>query len=161
MKIKNLIHKKRNRHHLRKINFIWENLPNKKVFKRDGFNLLGLIIGIIIFSYLYYKKDDVEFGINGVIWLMGLGLFIFGSILKLILTNLFPDIIVSEKGIKFMWEEEIAWEEIEKIKVRNDDVLVVYKNLKKRSYGIKELNNFRLAYYIRAFLENIKKQKKN
>ena len=85
-------------------------------------------------------------------------IFIFGYFVKFSLSLFFPELILSETGIKFIGKKSIDWKEIKKIKIVSSDaskirVIIIKRNSKKISENLNLSNLYELRFLIRSFMK--------
>ncbi len=89
--------------------------------------------------------------------------FVIGALIKLILGYIFPELTLSDKGVKIFGRELIVWDDIKRIKtVRlyagDAQLIIVRKNNKKITENFKRLNtsSYKLALIVRSFAKKYK-----
>jgi|GEM_PF-4681193 len=113
-----------------------------KIRKKN--NLIELLFVMISLFYAFYRIQfsDEKHKIGVEIFVSFIVIFGFG--VKIILNFLVPQIIIDDKGIKFIGRRKIYWKEIKSIVVESsndsDDIIVMKLNNKKIRESFKNLN---------------------
>lgn len=95
-----------------------KKIPTKKIFRSSKEHFLLLILFLIIIFLLTQRIKHVEDSVRMSLGIFILSIFAFGFAVKLILSLLFPIIVLNEKGIKLIGSKPIRWAEVRRIKVK-------------------------------------------
>lgn len=148
---------------LRKARFGLVDVPEKLIVRKNGILHLFLVLATVIIVFLFFSMDDADEKYKMALRIFVMVIFVFGTIVKLILGYIFPELILSNKGIKIFGRKLIEWDKIEKIKVKESSgyttFIVIKKNNKKIVENFKNLNMCRqkLKQITRSFLNKNQK----
>lgn len=140
-----------------------KNLPNRKVFRESRkyakLMILILIVTGISLTINYYTADFLRISLAVYVAVIAL----FGYLLKLTLSLLFPVVVLDRKGIKFFNSKAIIWSEIKSVKVSrntngNQVVYLTKSNSKVIKMNLGKIDFLTLQWYGRSFLRKYKKR---
>ncbi|WP_407483224.1 hypothetical protein [Elizabethkingia meningoseptica] len=148
---------------LRKARFGLIQVPEKLVVRKNGILYFFILFATIIIAFLFFSMGDADERYKMTIRIFVIIIFIFGAVVKLILGYIFPELVLSNNGIKIFGRKLIEWDKIEKIKVKESSgyirFIVIKKNNKKIVENFKNLNMRRrkLKQITRSFLKKNQK----
>jgi hypothetical protein len=98
------------------------------------FLCLSLFYGV---CKLYYFDEKYK---HGVVVFVGV-ILVLGWLVKLILSYLLPDLIISKEGIKILGYHLVQWRNITEIEIKqNQNIFILQKNRKLIQYDCSQLN---------------------
>jgi len=143
---------------------VYKEIPTKKIFRRSS-NLLWLILlfSIVLFVFLYKTNNSVQ-AHKPAMSVVFYSIFVLGLFIKFILSLLFPELILTEKGIKIIGEKNIDWNDIKKVKVSCNgnsklNFIITKYNSKKITTNLNLSNLHELRFYIRSFMKKHRARK--
>ncbi|MCL1666472.1 ABC transporter [Elizabethkingia ursingii] len=149
---------------LRKLRFSCiDQLPEKAVFRKTNFQIwFILIVAVVIIPVvLMMDKQSQKYVLS--IRLFMAAIFVIGALIKLILGYIFPELTLSDKGVKIFGRELIVWNDIKRIKTAglyggDAQLVIIKKNNKKITEDFKRLNtnSYKLALIVRSFAKKYK-----
>jgi len=137
---------------------IYKDIPKQKVFRQSrSFFWLILICSLVLLFYIY-KTNNSDEAYKPAMAVIVYSIFAFGYLIKFILSLFFPELILNEKGLKFLGRKLIDWREIRKVKidygVNSKIIFVVTKNNSKKIIENLNLTNIaELKIYMRSYLK--------
>lgn len=140
---------------------VLDEIPKKKIFRRSKEPFFLLILFLILIFYFSKRINHVEDAIGMSVSVFVSAIFAFGFAVKLILSLIFPIIVLNETGIKLIGDKIIRWDQIRTIKVKHnlnfEQVIYITKvNSKVIKKNIKPDNFSRLDLYCRSYLRKHK-----
>ncbi|MCT4305675.1 ABC transporter [Elizabethkingia anophelis] len=152
------------RRFLRKFRFDSMNqIPVKAVFRKTNIQIWFILIlaVIVVPAVIMMEKDNQKYILT--LRLFMAAVFVIGALIKLILGYIFPELTLSDKGVKIFGRELIAWNDIKRIKTvglyaGDVQLIIVKKNNKKITEDFKRLNtnSYKLALIVRSFAKKYK-----
>ena len=152
------------RRFLRKFRFgSIDQIPEKAIFRKTNIQIWFILIlaVIVVPAIIMMEKDNQKYVLS--IKLFMAAIFVIGALIKLILGYIFPELTLSDKGVKIFGRELIVWDDIKRIKtVRlyagDAQLIIVRKNNKKITENFKRLNtsSYKLALIVRSFAKKYK-----
>lgn len=137
---------------------VYKEIPIQKVFRQSGSLFWLILITTLILFFYIYRTNNTDKAYEPVMGVVVYSIFIFGFLVKFILSLFFPELILSENGIKFIGKKSIHWKEIKKIKIVSSDVskirvIIIKRNSKKISENLNLSNLYELRFFIRSFMK--------
>ncbi|WP_236709528.1 ABC transporter [Elizabethkingia ursingii] len=138
-------------------------LPEKAVFRKTNIQIwLILIVAVVVIpAILMMDKQSQKYVLT--IRLFMAAIFVIGALIKLILGYIFPELTLSDKGVKVFGRELIVWNEIKRIKTAglyagDAQLIIIKKNNKRITEDFKRLNtnSYKLALIVRSFAKKYK-----
>ncbi|WP_260134003.1 ABC transporter [Elizabethkingia anophelis] len=138
-------------------------IPAKAVFRKTNIQIWFILIlaVIVVPAVIMMEKDNQKYVLS--IKLFMAAIFIIGALIKLILGYIFPELTLSNKGVKIFGRELIVWNDIKRIKTvglyAGDARLIIAKiNNKRITENFKNLNTngYKLALVVRSFAKKYK-----
>ncbi|OPC67650.1 ABC transporter [Elizabethkingia occulta] len=149
---------------LRKLRFSCMNqLPEKAVFRKTNIQIwFVLIVAVVVIpAILMLDKQSQKYVLT--IRLFMAAIFVIGALIKLILGYIFPELTLSDKGVKIFGRELIVWNDIKRIKTAglyagDAQLIIIKKNNKRITEDFKRLNtnSYKLALIVRSFVKKYK-----
>ncbi|OPC00443.1 ABC transporter [Elizabethkingia ursingii] len=149
---------------LRKLRFSCMNqLPEKAVFRKTNIQIWFILIVavVVIPAILMMDKQSQKYVLT--IRLFMAAIFVIGALIKLILSYIFPELTLSDKGVKVFGRELIVWNDIKRIKTAglyagDAQLIIIKKNNKRITEDFKRLNtnSYKLALIVRSFAKKYK-----
>jgi hypothetical protein len=149
---------------LRKLRFSCMNqLPEKAVFRKTNIQIWFILIVavVVIPAILMMDKQSQKYVLT--IRLFMAAIFVIGALIKLILGYIFPELTLSDKGVKIFGRELIVWNDIKRIKTAglyagDAQLIIIKKNNKRITEDFKRLNtnSYKLALIVRSFAKKYK-----
>ena len=147
----------------RKVNFsIQQELPKRLVVRKTKFNILWICFLIVVIAVFYYKILHSDDSVSLFVYILCAIIALLGSVLKVIFSYLFPEIIIDENGILFRNRQKISWNKIKFISINsqkiNTEIIIVFKNGKKLIEYFDNLNydDFSLKKLLRSYSRKYK-----
>nr|WP_233174252.1 ABC transporter [Elizabethkingia sp. ASV34] len=121
-----------------------------------------MILAIIVVpAIIMMEKNNQKYILT--LRLFMAAVFVIGALIKLILGYIFPELTLSDKGVKIFGRELIVWNDIKRIKTvglyaGDAQLIIVKKNNKKITEDFKRLNtnSYKLALIVRSFAKKYK-----
>ncbi len=149
---------------LRKLRFGSMNqIPAKAVFRKTNIQIWFILIlaVIVVPAVIMMEKDNQKYVLS--IKLFMAAIFVIGALIKLILGYIFPELTLSNKGVKIFGRELIVWNDIKRIKTvglyaGDARLIIVKRNNKRITEDFKNLNtnSYKLALIARSFAKKYK-----
>ncbi|WP_107809860.1 ABC transporter [Elizabethkingia sp. YR214] len=149
---------------LRKLRFnCMDQFPEKAVFRKTNIQIWFILIVavVIIPAVLMMDKQSQKYVLS--IRLFVAAIFVIGALIRLILGYIFPELTLSDKGVKIFGRELIVWNDIKRIKTAglyagNMQLIIIKKNNKRITEDFKHLNtnSYNLALIVRSFAKKYK-----
>ncbi|MCD9853147.1 hypothetical protein LUD75_00395 [Epilithonimonas sp. JDS] len=137
---------------------IYKDIPKQKVFRQSrSLFWLILICSLALFFYIY-RTNNSDKAYEPAMAVVVYSIFAFGYLIKFILNLFFPELILNEKGLKFLGRKLIDWKEIRKVKIdyggNSKIMFVVTKNNSKKIIENLNLTNIdELKISMRSYLK--------
>ncbi|WP_260262905.1 ABC transporter [Elizabethkingia occulta] len=138
-------------------------LPEKAVFRKTNIQIWFILIVavVVIPAILMMDKQSQKYVLT--IRLFMAAIFVIGALIKLILGYIFPELTLSDKGVKIFGRELIVWNDIKRIKTAglyagDAQLIIIKKNNKRITEDFKRLNtnSYKLALIVRSFAKKYK-----
>jgi hypothetical protein len=149
---------------LRKLRFSCMNqLPEKAVFRKTNIQIWFILIVavVVIPAIIMMDKQSQKYVLT--IRLFMAAIFVIGALIKLILGYTFPELTLSDKGVKIFGRELIVWNDVKRIKTAglyagDAQLIIIKKNNKRITEDFKRLNtnSYKLALIVRSFAKKYK-----
>lgn len=137
---------------------VYKVIPTKKIFRRSSYLFwLIFIFSIILFVFIY-KTNNSDQANKPAMGVVVYSIFVLGLFVKFVLSLFFPELILTEKGIKILGVNFVAWNEIKKIKIDYNGssklrCTIIKNNSKKITENLNLSNLGELKLYIRSFMK--------
>ncbi|NHQ65224.1 ABC transporter [Elizabethkingia miricola] len=140
-----------------------DRIPEKAIFRKTNIQIWFILIlaVIVVPAIIMMEKNNQKYVLS--IRLFMAAVFVIGALIKLILGYIFPELTLSDKGVKVFGRELIAWNDIKRIKTvglyaGDAQLIIVKKNNKKITEDFKRLNtsSYKLALIVRSFAKKYK-----
>lgn len=137
---------------------VYKEIPTQKVFRQSGSLFWVILITTLILFFYIYRTNNSDQAYKPAMAVVVYSIFTFGLFVKFILSLFFPELILNEKGMKFIGKKSIDWKEIKKIKIVSSDVskirvIIIKRNSKKISENLNLSNLYELRFLIRSFMK--------
>jgi len=137
---------------------VYKEIPTQKVFRQSGSLFWVILITTLILFFYIYRTNNSGKAYESAMGVVVYSIFIFGFLVKFILSLFFPELILNENGIKFIGKKSIDWKEIKKIKIAYNgvskiSVVIIKRNSKKISENLNLSNLYELRFLIRSFMK--------
>ena len=135
---------------------VYKDIPTQKVFRQSGSLFWVILITTLILFFYIYRTNNSGKAYESAMGVIVYTIFIFGFLVKFILSLFFPELILSETGIKFIGKKSIDWKEIKKIKIAYNgvskiSVVIIKRNSKKITESLSLSNLTEIKFFIRSF----------
>ncbi|UOE41708.1 hypothetical protein MTP09_03460 [Chryseobacterium suipulveris] len=135
---------------------VYRYLPEKKVFRKGNLYFWQLLFFLAVFIFLYWKLKSDEFSPTLLMILFVVSVFLIGFLVKFTLSQIFPEVVLDERGIKIRGVKKIRWEEISSLKIDTSFDLFADVKLKNSKQIRQRLENSKpeiLQKYCRSFFK--------
>lgn len=149
---------------LRKFRFGSMNqIPEKAIFRKTNIQIWFILIlaVIVVPAIIMMEKNNQKYVLS--IRLFMAAIFVIGALIKLVLGYIFPELTLSDKGVKIFGRELIVWNDIKRIETTglyggDVQLVIVKKNNKRITEDFKCLNtnSYKLALIVRSFAKKYK-----
>lgn len=137
---------------------VYKDIPTQKVFRQSGSLFWVILITTLILFFYIYRTNNSDQAYKPAMAVVVYSIFTFGLFVKFILSLFFPELILNEKGMKFLGRKFINWKEIRKVKIEyvgNSKIMfiVTKNNSKKIIVNLNLTNIANLKIYTRSYLK--------
>ena len=135
---------------------VYKDIPTQKVFRQSGSLFWVILITTLILFFYIYRTNNSGKAYESAMGVVVYSIFIFGFLVKFILSLFFPELILNGNGIKFIGKKSIDWKEIKKIKIAYNgvskiSVVIIKRNSKKITESLSLSNLTEIKFFIRSF----------
>lgn len=134
------------------------------VYRKSDSLFWLIFISVLAFLFYIFKTNNSDKAYEPAMGVVVYSIFAFGYLIKFMLSLFFPEVILSEKGIKFIGRKYIGWDDIKKIKIAyNNNSKIEFLIIKNNSKMIKEDLNLsyfgELQFFVRSFSKKYRTRK--
>ena len=137
---------------------IYKDIPKQKLFRQSRSFFWLILICSLALLFCIDRTNNSDNAYEPAMAVIVYSIFAFGYLVKFILSLFFPELILNEKGLKFLGRKLIDWKEIRKVKIdyggNSKIMFIVTKNNSKKIIENLNLTNIdELKISMRSYLE--------
>lgn len=131
-----------------------KDISGKKVFRKGDWYLWQMLFLCSLSFGLHWLIRHSDRSLTLVMLWLVVSVFALGFLVKFLLSQIFPEVILDEKGVRLRMRKKILWEELSSFKIDNSFDLfskMTFKNGKKLKYRLEFSDHSKLKKYCRSY----------